>query len=66
MQITNKGLDRVYNKVQEFFRAIDLLSNRFCRVKGLEPYVGPWALFKDTNWSKGKEVNGERPSDQTP
>ena len=29
MQITNKGLDRVYDKVQEFFRAIDMSSNKF-------------------------------------
>ena len=36
------------------------------RGKGLKPYVGPWALFKDTNWSEGKEVNGERPPSQTP
>ena len=38
----------------------------FCSVKGLEPYVGPWALLKDMNWSQGKEVNSEKPPDQTP
>ena len=36
------------------------------RGKGPKPYVGPWALFKDTNWFEGKEVNGERPPNQTP
>jgi hypothetical protein len=29
IQITNKGLDMVYSKVQEFFRAIDVSSNMF-------------------------------------
>ena len=29
MKITNKGLDTVYHKVQEIFRAIDMSSNRF-------------------------------------
>uniref|UniRef100_A0A2N9HG28 Leucine-rich repeat-containing N-terminal plant-type domain-containing protein n=1 Tax=Fagus sylvatica TaxID=28930 RepID=A0A2N9HG28_FAGSY len=29
IQITNKGLDMVYSKVQEFFRAIDISSNMF-------------------------------------
>ncbi|XP_075660148.1 receptor-like protein 9DC3 [Castanea sativa] len=29
MQLTNKGLDIVYDKVQDFFRAIDLSSNSF-------------------------------------
>ena len=29
MQITNKGLDRVYDNVPEFFRAIDMSNNRF-------------------------------------
>ena len=29
MKITNKGLDTVYQKVQEIFRAIDMSSNRF-------------------------------------
>ena len=43
---------------------INYLST-ICRGKGPKPYVRPWALFKDTNWSEGKEVNGERPSDQT-
>uniref|UniRef100_A0A2N9F0X7 Leucine-rich repeat-containing N-terminal plant-type domain-containing protein n=1 Tax=Fagus sylvatica TaxID=28930 RepID=A0A2N9F0X7_FAGSY len=29
MKITNKGVDIVYHKVQEFFRAIDMSSNKF-------------------------------------
>ena len=29
MKITNKGLDTIYYKVQEIFRAIDMSSNRF-------------------------------------
>ena len=29
MKITNKGVDTVYNKVQDSFRAIDMSSNRF-------------------------------------
>jgi hypothetical protein len=29
MKITNKGLDMVYSRVQEFFRAIDVSSNMF-------------------------------------
>ncbi|XP_023875228.1 putative receptor like protein 25 [Quercus suber] len=29
MKITNKGLDKVYDKVQQSFKAIDMLSNKF-------------------------------------
>ena len=29
MKITNKGLDMVYHKVQQSFRAIDMSSNKF-------------------------------------
>ena len=38
MQLTNKGLDIAYDKVQEFFRAIDMSGNRF--VGEIPSYIG--------------------------
>ena len=44
MKITNKGVDTVYNKVQDFFRAIDMSSNRF--VGEIPKFIGD---LKDLN-----------------
>ena len=49
-----------------FFFFLMYLYVSMCRGKGPGPYVGPWVLSKDTNWSEDKEVNGERPLNQTP
>ena len=38
----------------------------YCRGKGPGTYIAPWALSKDINRSKDKQINDERPPNQIP
>ena len=49
MQLTNKGLDIAYDKVQEFFRAIDMSGNRF--VGEIPSYIGDLKRLRMLNLS---------------
>ena len=49
MQLANKGLDIAYDKVQEFFRAIDMSSNRF--VGEIPSYIGDLKRLRMLNLS---------------